>query len=235
MPLTVGFDTATADTAVAVTDGSDAKEIAGSLIGPGPDGRPAHGRVLLGAIEEAVGIAGGWERIELIAVGLGPGSFTGMRIGVTTARALAQARGIPLAGVLTTSALAGGIADLPQAEGRSVLAVVDARRSEVFAALDHGEGVSMPRVCAPGDLESTFGADAIRGALAAGEGSVRFRSEIEAAGVEVLDDSNPAHRLSARQVCRLGTRIVPGPPDELAPHYLRRPDAERWLERDNRN
>ena len=60
-------------------------------------------------------VAGGWAGIEPIAVGVGPGSFTGLRIGVATARALAQARGLPLAGVATTSALLAGIAEDPAA------------------------------------------------------------------------------------------------------------------------
>ena len=57
-----------------------------------PTGRPRHSQVLLAEIERSVDAAGGWERIERIAVGVGPGSFTGLRIGIATARALAQAR-----------------------------------------------------------------------------------------------------------------------------------------------
>jgi len=232
--LILGFDTATADTAVAVTSGWEPVSVA--LIGPGEDGRPVHGRALLGAIEDAVGAAGGWARIDRVAVGLGPGSFTGLRIGVSTARALAQARDIPIVGVLTTSALAAGIAELPESAGRPRLAVVDARRGEVFAALDAaGSGPSEPVVAAPAEIARSFPFGLVDGALAAGDGSVRFRSEIEAAGVEVLSDSNPAHRLSALQICRLGAEMAPGSPGELKPHYLRRPDAERWLERDNGN
>lgn len=235
MPLTLGFDTATADTAVAVTDGSGALPLAETLLGPDPDGRPEHGRALLGAIEAAVDASGGWPRIERIAVGIGPGSFTGMRIGVATARALAQARELPLAGVLTTTALARGIAELPEACDRPVLALLDARRGEVFASLDLGDGAPEPRACPPGELASMFDPALLLGALAGGEGAVRFRSEIEAAGVDVLGDSSPAHRLSARHVCNFGAGVEPGPPDELTPYYLRQPDAERWLERDNRN
>ena len=93
MPLILGFDTATPDTAVAASNGAE------RVVGPGEDGRPAHGRALLAAVEEVVAEAGGWDAVELIAVGIGPGSFTGVRIGVATARALAQSRGIPVAPV----------------------------------------------------------------------------------------------------------------------------------------
>ena len=221
MRLILGFDTATPDTAVAVTGGGEAFE---SLAPPGADGRPAHGPVLLAAIEETVERAGGWGGIELIAVGIGPGSFTGLRIGVSTARALAQARGLPLAGVPTTSALLAGI----EAGGRHRLAVVDARRGEVFAALTADGEPSDPVVCPPGELAASLGPDRVSGALAAGDGSLRFRSEIEALGAEVLPASHLAHRLSARHICSPPGGLEPGSPELVVPMYLRRPDAKRW-------
>jgi tRNA threonylcarbamoyladenosine biosynthesis protein TsaB len=217
----LGFDTATPDTAVAVTGGDEVVE---SLAPPGADGRPAHGPVLLAAVEEAVERAGGWEGIETIAVGIGPGSFTGLRIGVATARALAQARGLPLAGVPTTSALIAGI----EALGRPRLAVVDARRGEVFAALDRGDGPGDPVVAPPAELAARLGPAGLAGSLAVGDGSVRFRSEVEAQGVEVLPASHPGHRLSARHICSPAAGLEPGAPELVVPMYLRRPDAKRW-------
>jgi tRNA threonylcarbamoyladenosine biosynthesis protein TsaB len=237
----LGFDTATSDTAVAIVDGDDAVHEA--VVGPDAGGRPEHGRALLGMIEAAVSDAGGWERIDSIAVGLGPGSFTGLRIGVSTARALAQARRLPVIGVASTAALAAGLSDLPGASGRPLIGVVDARRGEIFAAVDRGEGASDPVVCSPGDLLAALGGD-LGSALAAGEGAVRFRAEIEAAGVEVRADEDPANRLSARRICLLTAKIdaLDRSPDgnlgdlgDLTPMYLRRPDAERWIERKDRN
>ena len=78
---------------VGVTD--DGEVVREASVGPGADGRPRHSQVLLPEIERCVEAAGGWERIDRIAVGIGPGSFTGLRIGIATARALAQARGSP--------------------------------------------------------------------------------------------------------------------------------------------
>ncbi len=100
--------------------------------------------------------AGGWERVEAIAVGIGPGSFTGIRIGVATARALAQARGLPVAGVPTTAALAAGIG--AGAGERPRLGCVDARRGELFAALLRpGAAIAeAPLVLAPDRLEGLF-------------------------------------------------------------------------------
>ena len=233
MPLILGFDTATPDTAVAVLDGEEV--VHESALGPGPDGRPLHGPALLGAVEEAVTVAGGWQAIGRIAVGVGPGSFTGLRIGVATARALSQARGLPLVPVPTTASLATGIAAAPEASGRDRLAVIDARRGEVFYALDRGDGPGEPRVCAPGQLGERAGVPGRPAPVAAGDGSLRFRSEIEAAGLEVLPDASPAHRVSACQTCRLGAETEPVELEKVRPMYLRRPDAERWLERNRRN
>jgi tRNA threonylcarbamoyladenosine biosynthesis protein TsaB len=222
--LTLGFDTATPDTAVAV--GEEER-----LIGPGEGGRPAHARALLPAVEELVETAGGWGEIGLIAVGVGPGSFTGLRIGVATARALAQARGLPVAAVQTTAALLAGI----PADAGGRLAVIDARRREVFAALDDGSGSGDPIVCEPAELASALGLRELSGLSAAGDGALRFRTEIEAAGAAVLSETDSAHRLSARWICELAAETEPTEPAGIRPLYLRRPDAERWRERDGRN
>ncbi len=233
--MILGFDTATADTVVAIVDGDVVRHDA--AVGPDPGGRPAHGRALLGLVDAAVSAVGGWERIDSIAVGLGPGSFTGLRIGVSTARALAQARGLPVAGVASTAALAAGLSARAGTGGRAGIGVIDARRGEIFAAIDRGEGVSQPVVCAPADLAPALGGE-VGSALAAGEGAVRFRAEIEAAGVEVCADEDPANRLPAAQICFLVAKIDPHDrlqAGDLTPIYLRRPDAERWIERRDSN
>lgn len=228
--LVLALDTATSETVAGIGRGG---ELLGERrIGPAADGRPRHGPALLVALQELVDQADGWGRVERIAVGIGPGSFTGIRIGVATARALAQARGLPITPVETTAALAAGI---PDEAGRARLAVVDARRSEVFVALlRSGETMAAPPlVLSPEAMAATL-PDA-RGSLAAGDGAVRFRRELEAAGIGVLADEHPAHRLSARHVCAISGSLAAGPPEDVRPLYLRRPDAERWRERDGRN
>lgn len=225
MSLTLGFDTATPDTAVAIGGGAERR------IGPGEDGRPAHGRALLPAVEQLVAEAGGWDAIGLIAVGVGPGSFTGLRIGVSTARALAQARGIPVAGVPSTSALLAGVAS--GVAGR--LAAIDARRSQVFAAVDAAGQATGPVVASPAELPAALGLEDLSGLVAAGDGAVRFRAEIEAAGAAVPPDADPSHRLSARWICELAAEVEPAGPESVRPLYLRRPDAERWRNRDGGN
>ena len=129
--MILGFDTATADTSVAVwAPGGPAVERRDD---PAPGERPTHAARLLALVEETLAAAdASWDAVERLAVGVGPGGFTGLRIGIATARALAQARGLPLVGRLQPRGARRG-------RGRRsgpppVVAVIDARRGEVFAA-----------------------------------------------------------------------------------------------------
>ena len=227
----LGFDTATADLTVAATRAGECLTER-SLSFPAGS-RPRHAVELLGEIERAAADAGGWELVELLGVGIGPGSFTGLRIGIATARALAQGLAKPLAGVSSLDALARGISEHPAAAGRPRLAVIDARRSEVYALLHDpgGERVWGPVVASPASVVERLAAVRLP-PLAAGDGAVRFRRDLENGGAEVLAEDELAHRVSARQVCLLAEYVVPSAPYEIKPIYLRPPDAETWRERD---
>jgi tRNA threonylcarbamoyladenosine biosynthesis protein TsaB len=176
--------------------------------------------------------AGGWHEVGSIAVGIGPGSFTGLRVGVATARALGFSRGLSVAGICTLDALQRGIAEAGGGSHR--LAVIDARRGEVFATLHSaaGERLWEPFVCTPLELAERA-SQVSRPLLAAGSGAVRFRHELESRGIEVPDGAHPVHRVAARQVCALADAgEAAGGSGFVAPIYLRPPDAERWRERD---
>ena len=238
----LALDAATDDVVVGLARGGEVLHEA--ALAPAEGERPRHSTALLAEAERAVEAGGGWERVGRIGIGIGPGSFTGLRIGIATGRALAQARGIGAVGVPTLTALALGIAERSADPSRPCLAVADARRGEVFAQLHDGTGAALtePAVLDPGRLAEWLAeaagsaiADAAGPPLAAGSGSVRFRRELDAARVETLADGDPAHRLAARHLCRLAARGEAGSPERILPVYLREPDARRWLDRDNRD
>jgi tRNA threonylcarbamoyladenosine biosynthesis protein TsaB len=220
--IVVGLDTATPATVAGVLDAAGVVwEVRDD---PAPGDRPAHAARLLGAAEAALERAGvAWEQVDRLAVGLGPGSFTGLRIGIATARALAQARGLPAVGVSSLEALARGAAG--PAGSELVLAVLDARRGEAFAAAWRGGAPVLPAAAlSPEALGERV--RALPGApLAVGDGAVRFRGPLEAAGALVPPDEDGLHRLRAEHVCRLGAEGTPTHRDALLPDYLREPDA----------
>jgi tRNA threonylcarbamoyladenosine biosynthesis protein TsaB len=227
--LVLGVDTATNYAVVAAT--SDGEVVREASIGPGPSGRPRHSEALLAEIERTADAAGGWDRIDRIAVGIGPGSFTGLRIGIATARALAQAHDLPLVPAGSLAALARGIAE--DGDGDLALPVFDARRGEVFAAVYESEGEELwPPFVAPPEELASRASKVGRPLLAAGDGAVRFAAELEAAGATVAPPDDPIHRVAARYVCEVGEAAAEAPKDQIQPLYLRPPDAKRWRERD---
>ncbi|MFL5899907.1 MAG: tRNA (adenosine(37)-N6)-threonylcarbamoyltransferase complex dimerization subunit type 1 TsaB [Solirubrobacterales bacterium] len=227
----VGFDTATADTAVCAARGGEV--LHEELLGLAADGSPRHSTALLPEVERAAAAAGGWDAVERIAVGLGPGSFVGIRIGLATARGLAMSTGLPVTGVCTLDALGRGIGEAAGRE-RCLLAVLDARRGEAFAALysPAGERLWEPFVAPPSELADRV-ARLADSPLAAGSGAVRFRQELTSRGADVPADADPVHRVAARHVCALAETGAVGSGGRLDPIYLRPPDAQRWRERDN--
>jgi tRNA threonylcarbamoyladenosine biosynthesis protein TsaB len=228
--VVVGFDTATADTAVCATRGGEV--LHEELLGLAPDGSPRHSTALLEEVERAAAAAGGWDAVDRLAVGLGPGSFVGIRIGIATARGLAASTGLPVTGVCTLDALGRAMGEAAGAE-RGCLAVLDARRGEVFAALysPAGERLWEPLVAAPEELAERVAALPSL-PRAAGSGAVRFRDELASRGVDVPEDADPLHRVAARHVCALAEAAPERGDERLEPIYLRAPDAERWRERD---
>ena len=150
------------------------------------------------------------DAVDAIAVGTGPGSYTGLRIGLVTARALSLSLGAPVAGVSTLAALAAGSSD--------AVPVIDGRRGEVFT-LEEG----VPVVHKPEDMVVE------RGRTYVGDGAVLYRAELEARGAEIPADSDQRHIPWARHTAALAKDF--GPADGAEPIYLRVPDAEKALER----
>jgi len=194
--LVLAFDTATPVATSALV-------LAGEVLGE----RTSRAAAVLADADELLR-ANGFAPTDLagLAVGTGPGSFTGIRIGLAAARGLALATGVPVAGVSTLDALASA---LPGARP-----VIDARRREVFALRD-----GKPVALRPADLELE------PGAILIGDGAVRYRQVFEAAGAEVPPDRDPVHVPHARLHAALAREF--GDADLVEPIYVRLPDAER--------
>jgi len=221
--IVVAFDTASPSTVAGVlcADGS----VVEARDDPPEGSRGEHAARLLVLVEQALAQAGvGWSAVDRIAVGVGPGGFTGLRIGVATARALAQGHGLPLVPVGSLEALALALAT-DGGEG-AVAAVLDARRGEVFAGVwEDGRERFAPAAVAPHMLAGRL-AQLAAPVRAVGDGAVRFRAELEAAGVSVPPDGASVHRISAGPLCRLGAAGEPAERDGLLPDYRREPDAK---------
>src|SRR5438045_7493716 len=175
--LTLAFDTATAvATSALVRDGNVLGERASRAV-----------RVLADA-EELLERAGAEPReLSRLVVGTGPGSFTGVRIGLAAARALAFALDLQVAGVSTLDALAAG--------APGAVPVIDAGRREVFTLRD-GE----PVVCSPQEVEPR---------LCVGDGALRYRAVLEERGAEVPPDGDERHLPRARFHAQLAGPFVP--------------------------
>ena len=194
--LTLAFDTATAVATSALVDGD---EVLGE--------RVSRAQTLLEDVDALLRQAGARPAdLDRLAVGLGPGSFTGVRIGLAVARGLALSLELPGSGVSTLDALAAGAPD--------TLPVIDAKRREVFTLVD-----GRPRVVAPQELSVR------EGSVCIGDGAVRYRTALGERGGVVPPDDDERHVPRARFHAALAGE--PGSVEELEPLYLRVPDAEK--------
>lgn len=223
----LGFDTATPATILGLrlADGT----VLEADDEPGVGERPGHVTRLLPLAAELLAQAGlRWNAVQRIAVGVGPGTFTGLRIGVATARGLAQSLSTELVGVSTLRTLA-------QPAPGAAMAVLDARRGEAFAAAYRGAAELLaPHALVPQDLGLALERlrERVPGEawLAVGDGALRFREPLEEAGASVPADASPLHRVSAKAICELALAVPAERIEAVLPDYVRRPDAELAFE-----
>jgi tRNA threonylcarbamoyladenosine biosynthesis protein TsaB len=195
--LVLAFDTATpVVTSALLRDG----EVLGE--------RSSHAAAVLADADRLLREAGlAPSDLDVLVVGTGPGSFTGIRIGLAAARGLALALDIPVAGVSTLDALAVGAPP-------GALPVIDAQRREVFTLRD-----GLPIAIRPAEV------DVEPGTVLVGDGAVRYRSQLETAGAEIPPDGDLVHVPRARFHAQLAGE--PGDADLIEPIYVRLPDAEK--------
>jgi tRNA threonylcarbamoyladenosine biosynthesis protein TsaB len=179
------------------------------------------------------------EELEAVAAAAGPGSFTGLRIGVSTARALAQGLGIPAVPVCTLEALAEAVCS----PGTLICPILDARRSQVYSALyrrSTEEPYLLQTLLEPQAVTLAELTDALRSYKEA----VVFLGEGLPGCVPVLREALPGRAVIAPapfRICRAGlvayrARLIlqkdpDAPYEKMLPIYLRRPEAERLAEK----
>jgi tRNA threonylcarbamoyladenosine biosynthesis protein TsaB len=205
--LLLALDTATPSVTVALHDGSAV------LASQNEVTARRHGELLAAMIDRVLVTAGaGQADLEAIAVGTGPGPYTGLRAGLVTARVLASALNLPLAGVCTLDVIAREA--VPAARGREFIVATDARRKEVYWARYRPDGQRLegPAVTVPAEVDGAA-------CPVAGEGAVLYP---ELAGCPIRPRYPDAARLAEIAAERLAANAWPEPAEPL---YLRRPDA----------
>lgn len=219
----LGVDTATASCSVAITEGEEL--LAEMTLVSGE----THSRHLARLIETLIRNTGlSLDRIEGFAVARGPGSFTGLRIGISTVKGFAVAGNRPVAGVSTLAALAWQIGPTDHL----ICPMIDARRKEVYAAWyrwhpDGPAAVSGERVASPEAVLTALD----RPCIFVGSGASAYRHRIgERAGHRALFAAGALNATRAATIAMLGARrLIAGRSDDverLVPTYLRKSDAE---------
>jgi tRNA threonylcarbamoyladenosine biosynthesis protein TsaB len=241
--ILLGFDTSTPATAVGLrlSDGATMQ----ARDDPDRGERPGHATRLLPLAADLLAEAGlRFADVDRIAVGVGPGTFTGLRIGAASARGLAQSLNAELTGVCSLLALAQAAVSREAVQGQGVLAAIDARRGEAFVAAYAPAGgpaadrertppreLTSPRALAPAEFgeildEVAANGDDVIGWVAVGNGAVLYRDALASLAVRMPADDSPLHRVSGEAICALASTGVAQALDTVLPDYRRRPDAE---------
>jgi len=228
--IVVGIDTSTPQVSVAI--GTETT-ILGSI--------RVAGKARQESVTPALGQLLGWSGVELgqvggFAVGVGPGLFTGLRVGVETAKTLAQVTGAPLLAIASIDALAYAV----RYTARTIVAVIDGRRQEVFSAIYTAVPGGVLRLAEPvvqrpealvAEVEARPGE-----VLAVGDGAILYREMLRSVGVRVeFASPGVAHPDAASLVELAVPRFLREEHDQVfdvVPMYLRKSDAEiAWDDR----
>ena len=226
--LVLGIETSTPQASVAI--GSEQGVVASALVSRGAN----YNEFLLPAIHFCLDQAGlGYRNIGAVAVDVGPGLFAGMRVGVATAKALAQALSVPIVGITSLDLLAYDV----RYASKTICAVLDARRNEVFDAFYRSSPGGVQRMTdyrieKPGQLAIGI-ASRPQEVLMVGSGALLYKDAFEELGT-VVEVGGMAHAFpDAKALVELSLpRLVRedfDSPDSLVPLYLRRSAAPiKW-------
>ena len=189
-----------------------------------------HAAALAPMVREVMAEAGvGFERLDRLAVTVGPGGFTGVRIGLSMARGLALAAALPLVGVTTFEAVAAPVAatGAGHAGSAEILAAIDSKRGDVFLQR-LGPGLvprAGPVAMAPGSIAEWVGVASAVPVRVAGNARSQVVGALRAAGIAACEAGSGSGEPDARDVAALASGRPAGDGTSVSPVYLRPPDA----------
>jgi tRNA threonylcarbamoyladenosine biosynthesis protein TsaB len=183
-----------------------------------------HAEALVPMIVEMLDEAAeSFRAIDAVAVTVGPGAFTGIRIGLATARGIGLAAGIPVVGITTFAAVAQSISK-PEINGRGALVLLDSRRNDVFAQLFSPQLAELGNamILKPGDVSHVITASRL---VVAGDGIALVRPFFEASGTEVIFSAANGPVDAVCVAMRAAVALAQGGGLPPRPIYLRAPEA----------
>jgi tRNA threonylcarbamoyl adenosine modification protein YeaZ len=214
----LALDTALDACSACVVEGSSLEPLAIESL---PMAR-GHAEALIPLVDRVMSkVEGGFSSLGRVAVTVGPGSFTGLRVGISAARAIALAAGIPAVGVTTLSAYAAPV--IASGSGATTAAAIDARHGQVYLQVfaPGGRTVVTPRIVPAREAARLLGSGPVR---IVGSGAALMQSEARAVGLDsVVEDASPAPDIL--WIARLGMAAQPAQALPR-PFYLRPPDAK---------
>jgi tRNA threonylcarbamoyladenosine biosynthesis protein TsaB len=221
----LALDTSTSACSAALWDDSEDDALRATQFAEMARGQSEHLVPMIGAVLNECNAT--VRDMDMIAVTTGPGAFTGVRIGLATARGLALASGIPLRGITSLEAVAHGVPQVER-EGRGVLVLIDSKRDDIFTQLFDPElsPVREPQALSPAEVVNYCQTGGVALALAGDAVGRMAEHGFSGGGIDVVLSSSH-HPQAAITAAIAAARGLPADDDvSPAPVYLRPPDVK---------